>query len=259
MKEVNEQIEHDRKMKGRIHSFETFGTVDGPGIRFVLFMQGCALRCQFCHNPDTWDTTTGNVYTVDEVIAQIEPYLTYYRSSGGGVTFSGGEPSLQAPFLAALARELKRRFDLHIALDSSGFTEPSHLVSSGLSEVVDLVLLDLKIIDEDKHIQLTTQSNERILRTARFYTDQNIKIWIRHVVIPGITTAQEDVELLGKQVATMSTVEKIELLPYHEMGKYKWQQLNIPYELDHVSPPNEETLKQVKTWLEQYVNVPVNY
>lgn len=259
MKQPIDQIDHDRKMKGRIHSFETFGTVDGPGIRFVLFMQGCALRCQFCHNPDTWDTTTGNVYTVDEVIEQIEPYLAYYLSSGGGVTFSGGEPTLQAPFLAALARELKRRFDLHIALDSSGFTEPSHLVSSGLSQVIDLVLLDLKMINEAKHTQLTTQSNERILRTAKFYTEENIKVWIRHVVIPSITTEEEDIELLGKQVAAMSSVQKIELLPYHEMGKFKWQQLGLTYELEHISPPDEETLKKVQRILKQHVAVPVTY
>lgn len=259
MRTAEAQIEHDRQMKGRIHSFETFGSVDGPGIRFVLFMQGCALRCQFCHNPDTWDMNTGNVYTVDEVIKQIEPYLAYYKNSGGGVTFSGGEPSLQAPFLAALGRELKRRHQLHIALDSSGFFEASHLISSGLADAIDLVLLDLKIMDEQKHIQLTSQSNERILRTAQFYNEIGKPIWIRHVVIPTVTTAHDDVVLLGKQIATMSMVERVELLPYHEMGKYKWQQLNLPYELDHVSPPSGETMQEVKATLEQYINVPVIY
>lgn len=148
------QIEHDRQTKGRIHSFESFGTVDGPGIRFVLFMQGCALRCQFCHNPDTWDTTTGRVLTVDDVIAEIEPFIPYYKASGGGVTFSGGEPSLQAPFLAALGRELKRRYHLHIAMDSSGFCEPSHLQSTALLDVLDLILLDLKMIDEKSILRL---------------------------------------------------------------------------------------------------------
>lgn len=257
MRTLEQQIEHDRHMKGRIHSVETFGSVDGPGIRFVLFMQGCALRCQFCHNPDTWDTNTGDVYTVDEVIAQIEPYLSYYKNSGGGVTFSGGEPSLQAPFLAALARELKRRHNLHIALDSSGFFEASHLISSGLADAIDLVLLDLKIIDEQKHINLTSQSNERILRTAGFYNEIGKQIWIRHVVIPSVTTAHEDVVLLGEQIAKMPMVQRVELLPYHEMGKYKWKQLNLPYELDHVSPPDAETMRIVKQTLEEYIKVPI--
>lgn len=259
MRTHEQQIEHDRHMKGRIHSFETFGSVDGPGLRFVLFMQGCALRCQFCHNPDTWDTTTGDVYTVDEVIAEIEPYLSYYKNSGGGVTFSGGEPSLQAPFLAALARELKRRHHLHIALDSSGFFEASHLISSGLADVIDLVLLDLKIIDEQKHISLTSQSNERILRTASFYNEIGKQIWIRHVVIPSVTTAHEDVVLLGEQIAKMPMVQRVELLPYHEMGKYKWQQLNLPYELDHVSPPDAQTMSNIKQTLEEYIKVPIIY
>lgn len=259
MKADLSQIDRDRQMKGRIHSFETFGTVDGPGIRFVLFMQGCALRCQFCHNPDTWDTSTGKVMTVDEVIAQIEPYLTYYKASGGGVTFSGGEPSLQAPFLAALGRELKRRFDLHIAMDSSGFCEPSHLESTKLLDVLDLILLDLKLLNNEKHIKLTTQSNERILRMARYVTSQGTPLWIRHVVVPGITTDTEDIALLGDMIASLPTVEKVELLPYHEMGKYKWHNLGLTYELDHVEPPSKEQLQAIKAQLEKMLNVPVIY
>lgn len=251
------QIEHDRLTKGRIHSFESFGTVDGPGIRFVLFMQGCALRCQFCHNPDTWDTTTGKVMTVDEVIAEIEPFIPYYKASGGGVTFSGGEPSLQAPFLAALGRELKRRFNLHLAMDSSGFREAGFLQAAGLVDVLDLVLLDLKIIDDDKHIKLTTQSNERILRTAQFYSEHGKQLWIRHVVIPGITTEPEDIDKLAQTINSLATVEKVELLPYHEMGKYKWQQLGLQYELDHVKPPSTEQMQQVQQQLQQKVDIPV--
>lgn len=258
-KELQAQIEHDRHVKGRIHSFESFGTVDGPGIRFVLFMQGCALRCQFCHNPDTWDTSTGKVMTVDEVIAEIEPFLPYYQASGGGVTFSGGEPSLQAPFLAALGRELKRRHHLHLTMDSSGFCEASHLQATGLLDVLDLVLLDLKMIDEQKHKQLTTQSNERILRTAQHYSNHGTTLWIRHVVIPGVTTAPEDIDKLAATISSLATVEKVELLPYHEMGKFKWQQLGLHYELDHVKPPGSEQLLQVQQQLQQQLRVPVSY
>lgn len=255
--ELQVQIEHDRRVKGRIHSFESFGTVDGPGIRFVLFMQGCALRCKFCHNPDTWDTGSGKVMTVDEVIAEIEPFIPYYKASGGGVTFSGGEPSLQAPFLAALGRELKRRHQLHIAMDSSGFCEPSHLQSTSLLDVVDLILLDLKMLDEQKHTELTSQSNARILRMAQFVSSYGTKLWIRHVVIPGITNDPADVEKLAAAILKLPTVEKVELLPYHEMGKFKWQQLGLKYELDHIKPPTSSQLTAVKDQLQAALNVPV--
>jgi len=252
-----EQIHHDRHMKGRIHSFETFGTVDGPGIRFVLFMQGCALRCQFCHNPDTWDTTTGKVLTVDEVIQEIEPYIPYYKASGGGVTFSGGEPSLQAPFLAALGRELKRRFQMHITMDSSGFCEPSHLESTGLLRALDLILLDLKIIDEQKHIKLTTQSNDRILRFAQFAADAGVTLWIRHVIIPGITNHESDLQLLGRKISELQSVELIELLAYHEMGKYKWEHLQLPYTLNHISPPSAEVMSEAKRVIAEHCEIPI--
>jgi len=257
--EPQAQIQHDSQAKGRIHSFESFGTVDGPGIRFVLFMQGCALRCQFCHNPDTWDTSTGKVMTVDEVIAEIEPFIPYYRASGGGVTFSGGEPSLQAPFLAALGRELKRRYQLHLAMDSSGFCDGAHLQATGLLDVLDLVLLDLKMIDEDKHKQLTTQSNERILRTAQYYSKHGTKLWIRHVVIPEVTTDANDVDRLAAIISSLSTAEKVELLPYHEMGKFKWQQLGLSYELEHIKPPSRELLTSVQQQLQEQLEIPVSY
>ncbi|MEK4252307.1 pyruvate formate-lyase-activating protein [Paenibacillus sp. FSL W7-1287] len=255
--ELQSQADHDRRVKGRIHSFESFGTVDGPGIRFVLFMQGCALRCKFCHNPDTWDMTTGKVMTVDEVIAEIEPFIPYYKASGGGVTFSGGEPSLQAPFLAALGRELKRRHQLHIAMDSSGFCEPSHLRSTSLLDVIDLILLDLKMIDEQKHIELTTQSNERILRMAQFVKDYGTRLWIRHVVIPEITTDPADVERLAAEIQKLPTVERVELLPYHEMGKFKWKQLGLRYELEHIKPPTNEQLATVQNLLQARLDIPV--
>jgi len=257
MKEQQAQIEHDRRVKGRIHSFESFGTVDGPGIRFVLFMQGCALRCKFCHNPDTWDMTTGKVMTVDEVIAEIEPFISYYKASGGGVTFSGGEPSLQAPFLAALGRELKRRHQLHLAMDSSGFCEPSHLRSTALLDVIDLILLDMKILDEQKHVELTTQSNERILRMAQFVSEYGTKLWIRHVVIPEVTNDPADIEKLAAAINQLPTVEKVELLPYHEMGKFKWKQLGLKYELDHIKPPTSEQLTAVQKQLQSALNIPV--
>ncbi|MFD0710655.1 pyruvate formate-lyase-activating protein [Paenibacillus sp. GCM10027626] len=225
-------------MKGRIHSIETFGTVDGPGIRFVLFMQGCALQCQYCHNPDTWDTSTGRHMTVEDVLAEIEPYLPYYRNSGGGITVTGGEPTLQAPFVAQLFAACKERFGLHTAIDSSGFCEPEH--AAQLLSYTDLVLLDLKIIDRDKHQRLTSQPNDRILRFAQLLQRLNKPTWIRHVLVPGVTDDAADLQQLGAMIGRMDNVVKFELLPYHRMGVYKWQQLGRSYPLEGVPAPTEE-------------------
>lgn len=156
-------------LKGHVHSIETFGTVDGPGIRFVLFMQGCLLKCQYCHNPDTWGLHEGQEMTVEEVCREIEPYLSYYRGSGGGLTVSGGEPTLQYPFVAELFKEVKKRWNLHTALDSNGYNEPDKIAE--LLDYTDLVLLDLKHIRDDKHIALTGKSNERTLKMARWLSD----------------------------------------------------------------------------------------
>jgi len=231
-------------MLGRIHSIDTFGTVDGPGIRFVLFMQGCALQCQFCHNPDTWDTSIGRHVTVDDIIAEIEPYVNYYRNSGGGITVTGGEPTLQAPFVAELFKRVKERFGLHTALDSSGFCEPRN--AEELMKHTDLVLLDLKQMNEKKHVVLTSQSNERILRFAAYLTEIEKPIWIRHVLIPGITDDYEDLSALGQFVGKMKSVEKVELLPYHRMGVYKWQQLGREYPLEGVPSPTDQEVARAR-------------
>ncbi len=241
----------DLEVKGRIHSVETFGTVDGPGIRFVLFLQGCALRCQFCHNPDTWDTGTGKVMTVAEIIEEIRPYIHYYKRSGGGLTVSGGEPTLQAPFVSALFRAVKKELGLHTALDSSGFCEPHHADAFGLFDAADLIMLDLKMINEKKHQALTTQSNKRILEFARFLAERKQQLWIRHVVIPGITNHDEDLIELGQFIEKLGTVAKLELLPYHTMGKYKWEQLGLDYALDDVEPPSKEEVAHAANLIRQ--------
>ncbi|MCS7460949.1 pyruvate formate-lyase-activating protein [Paenibacillus doosanensis] len=234
---------------GRIHSIETFGTVDGPGIRFVLFMQGCALQCQYCHNPDTWDSAKGRVVTVDEILGELEPYLEYYRRSGGGITVTGGEPTLQAAFVAALFTEVKRRWGLHTALDSSGFCEPDHVQE--LMEVTDLVLLDVKHIDPAKHTALTSQSNERTLHFAELLSAQGKPVWIRHVLVPGLTDGSEDLRKLGAFLGKLTNVEKLELLPYHRMGVYKWQQLGRPYPLEGVAEPDEREVERAKRLIAQ--------
>lgn len=235
-------------MKGRIHSMDTFGTVDGPGIRFVLFMQGCALQCQFCHNPDTWDTKGGRQVTVEEVLREIEPYVPYYKSSGGGITVTGGEPTLQAPFVAQLFKACKERFGLHTALDSSGFCEPSH--AGELMQYTDLVLLDLKQLNNEKHERLTSQPNDRILKFAAWLSAIGKPVWIRHVLIPGITDQAGDLTLLGEFIGHLRNVEKVELLPYHRMGVYKWQQLGRTYALEGVPTPTDREVERARELIE---------
>jgi pyruvate formate lyase activating enzyme len=229
-------------MDGSIHSLETFGTLDGPGIRFVLFTQGCALQCQYCHNPDTWDSSIGRKMTVEQVLAEIEPYLDYYRRSGGGITVTGGEPSLQAPFVAELFKQCKRRWHLHTALDSSGFCDPVH--AEELLKYTDLVLLDLKLMDREKHVALTSQPNDRTLRFAAHLSNRGMKMWIRHVLVPGVTDDCQDLLALGEFIRTLNNVEKVEILPYHRMGVYKWQQIGKKYPLEGVRTPTADDIER---------------
>ncbi|MBW7477141.1 pyruvate formate lyase-activating protein [Paenibacillus oenotherae] len=235
-------------MKGRIHSIETFGTVDGPGIRFVLFMQGCALQCAYCHNPDSWDTGGGRLVEVEDMMREIEPYLAYYRKSGGGITVTGGEPTLQAPFVAKLFKACKERWGLHTTLDSSGFCDPQH--AEELIKHTDLVLLDLKHMDRNKHQALTSQPNDRILRFADWLSAKGKSVWVRHVIVPGVTDGYGDLTALGQYIGTLGNVEKIELLPYHRMGVYKWQQLGREYPLDGVAEPTAEEMNRARALVE---------
>jgi len=235
--------------EGRIHSLETFGTVDGPGIRFVLFLQGCALQCGYCHNPDSWNTKAGTVGSVEDILGEIEPYVEYYRRSGGGITVTGGEPTLQAPFVAELFRECKERWGLHTALDSSGFCDPSH--AGSLLDATDLVLLDLKLMNSERHRALTGQRNERILAFAKHLSDRGSKMWIRRVLVPGWTDAADDLIALGRFIGRLNGVEKLEILPYHRMGVYKWQQLGVPYPLAGVLEPGAEDVKRAYRLIEQ--------
>ncbi|CAM3293329.1 MULTISPECIES: pyruvate formate-lyase-activating protein [Saccharibacillus] len=234
---------------GRIHSLETFGTVDGPGIRFVLFLQGCLMKCQYCHNPDTWNFDGGREMTVDEVLAEIKPYLNYYRSSGGGLTISGGEPTLQAAFVAEIFREVKQRWGLHTTLDSNGFNNPDKI--QYLMDVTDLVLLDIKHIDNDKHKVLTGVSNEQTLRTAKWLSDHGKKTWIRHVFVPGIHDDEHNLRDLGRFIGTLQGVEKFEILPYHQMGIYKWKELGREYPLEGVDSPTDEQVQRAYALIQE--------
>ncbi|MEK5234264.1 pyruvate formate-lyase-activating protein [Paenibacillus sp. FSL L8-0470] len=236
--------------EGRIHSIETSGMVDGPGIRFVVFMQGCLLRCQYCHNPDTWTIGKSQLVTVQELVEEIRGYLPFLQFSGGGVTVSGGEPLLQADFLLTLFRALKRELGIHTAIDSSGgcFSRRGHFFETlqMLMQHTDLVLLDLKQIDPQKHLDLTGKPNDHILDFARFLSETNIPVWIRHVLVPGLTDDESDLRNLADFIKTLRNVERVEVLPYHEMGKYKYEQLGLKYPLVHIKPPDEEIIRMAR-------------
>ncbi|MFV0394783.1 MAG: pyruvate formate-lyase-activating protein, partial [Coprobacillaceae bacterium] len=207
-------------MEGYVHSIETFGTVDGPGIRFVVFLQGCPLRCKYCHNPDTWKPKTGNKKTVDEIINEFEKKRDFYKS--GGITVTGGEPLLQTEFVTELFRKCKER-DIHTCLDTSGITyQPDNLEPMDtLMKYTDLVMLDIKHIDNKEHKELTGVGNEIILEFAKYLDRKEIPVWIRHVVVPTITQNDTFLYQLGRFIGTLHNVKALDVLPYHDMGKVK--------------------------------------
>ena len=232
-------------VKGRIHSLESFGTVDGPGIRFIAFMQGCLMRCQYCHNRDTWDLHEGREVEVDELMEQIISYRPFLESSGGGVTASGGEAILQAEFVSELFKACKTQ-GIHTCLDTNGFVRKYTPVIDELLDNTDLVLLDIKHIDDDKHIELTKVSNHRTLQLAQYLQQKQQKTWIRYVVVGGFTDDIDSAKKLAEFIKPMSNVEKVELLPYHELGKHKWEAMGEEYELNNISPPSRATMDQIK-------------
>ena len=231
-------------LTGKIHSIETFGSVDGPGIRYVIFLQGCHLRCKYCHNRDTWDTTIGTPKKVSELVQDIQKYSDYIKFSKGGVTVTGGEPLLQPKFLIALFTELKK-LGYHTALDTSGMFPLTPEVKQVLS-LTDLVLLDIKHIDDEKCKDLVGFSNKLELEFANYLSENGIKMWIRQVIIPGITDDENDLIRLKEFLQTLKTVEKIELNPYHTLGVYKWEDLGLEYPLKGVRQANTEDIERAK-------------
>lgn len=199
---------------------ETFGTVDGPGIRYVVFVQGCPLQCKYCHNPDTWERKLGKEVDSDQLVSEIEQYLDFYKSSGGGVTASGGEPTTQPDFVEALFKDAKN-FGLNTALDTSGFTDIGAV--ENLLRVTDLILLDIKEVNVQSHQELTGVSNEKIIDFAHHIAQMDIPIWIRHVIVPGINDSMDNIKQLGDFLKTIKGIERTELLGFHKMGSHKWQ------------------------------------
>ncbi len=235
-------------MLGFIHSTESFGTVDGPGVRFVIFMQGCPMRCQYCHNPDTWKMNAGSARTPESLLKEYQRNAPYY--SKGGITVTGGEALMQIDFLLELFSLAKQR-GIHTCLDTSGITY--HPGASSYNEkldklmaVTDLVMLDIKHIDPEAHKVLTGHDNADILAFARYLDEKQIPVWIRHVVVPGITDDPRQLARLGAFLGTLSNVQALDVLPYHIMGVNKYRELGIPYPLEGVEPATQAQARDAK-------------
>lgn len=240
-------------MVGRIHSVETFGTVDGPGIRYVVFMQGCPLRCLYCHNPDTWSMDGGREVSVAELLSEYDRNKDFY--SKGGITVTGGEPLMQLPFLTELFRKAKEK-GIHTCIDTSGAVfnpQNADLMRAfeELARYTDLVLLDIKHIDREKHIALTGMSNENILAFAKFLEEKKIPLWVRHTVVEGYTDNESDLVRLGEFIGSLKNLRALDVLPYHTMGAQKYKEMGMKYRLEGLPPlPQKKALEAKKSILE---------
>ena len=234
--------------KGRIHSLESMGTVDGPGLRFVVFLQGCPMRCAYCHNPDTWSVTAGTLMDPAEIIEQVEHNRSFYKN--GGITVTGGEPLLQLDFLIDLFTLAKER-DIHTCIDTSGITyRPGNAAYieklDKLMALTDLVMLDIKHIDPEKHKELTQQPNDGILAFVQYLSDKEIPMWIRHVVVPGITDDPKYLYQLGQFIAPFKNLKVLDILPYHTMGTVKYEKLEMDYKLKDVPAMDKSKAIELK-------------
>ena len=236
-------MEKDLRYYAKVHSIESFGTVDGPGIRFVLFLQGCHIQCKYCHNRDTWDMNGGKYKSLDDIFEKIMKYKNYIFPNGG-VTVTGGEPLLQVKFLIELFEKLKKE-NIHTCVDTSGMVSLTDNIKKLLS-LTDLVLLDIKHIDSEKCKDLVGFNNEKELAFAKYLSDNNIPMWIRQVLVPGYTDDEQDLLKLKDFISSLNTVDKVEILPYHDMGRYKWEKLGLKYELDGVRIANDNDVKRAK-------------
>ncbi|MCL2852260.1 MAG: pyruvate formate-lyase-activating protein [Defluviitaleaceae bacterium] len=237
---------------GKIHSVETCGTVDGPGIRYVVFTQGCPLRCMYCHNPDTWDANGKGSLTksVGELMSDILKYKSYFKFSGGGVTLTGGEPLMQREFALALLSACKGE-GLHTALDTSGFGDIDDLTKKVLSRT-DLVLLDIKSINADTFKKVSGFPIDKTLAFAEYLREAGITAWARFVLVPGLTDNEEDLHALASYLTTLTNVEKVGILPFHQMGAYKWQELKLNYQLKDTPTPSETETERVRDLFRSY-------
>lgn len=233
----------DVKNQIRIHSFESLGAVDGPGIRYVIFTQGCHLKCKYCQNRDTWDINSGKVYNIQDIVEKIERYVPYMQFEGG-ITVSGGEPLLQPDALITLFKEMKKR-NINTAIDTSGNMPITDKIKE-LINLTDLFLLDIKCINDEICKDLVGASNKLELEFARYLSENGKDMWIRQVLIPGYTDKEEDLIKLREFIKSLKTVKKVEILPYHNLGKFKWDNLNVPYEFENVKIPTNEEVNRAR-------------
>lgn len=232
------------EITARVHSFESFGAVDGPGIRFIVFLQGCKLKCKFCHNRDTWDCNGGTIYTVEQILDKIDRYKNYIIPSGGGVTISGGEPFLQPDFLICILTELKKR-GIHTAIDTSGNFQLTSKVKK-IIELADLFLLDIKSINDEVCQELCGISNEKELEFATYLSTIDKPVWIRHVLVPTVTDNEADLLKMKEFLSTLTNVKKVEIIPYHDMGKFKWEALGKDYPLENIRVATVEDVNRAR-------------
>ena len=229
-------------LEGWVHSTETFGTADGPGIRYVLFMSGCPLRCQYCHNPDTWHRQDGTLTTVEDILADIAGYRGFIRAHGG-VTLSGGEPLVQPKFCKAILHGCKA-MGLHTALDTSGYL--GHLADDALLADTDLVLLDIKAATGRRFRSLTGVELKPTIQFAEDLAAINKAVWLRYVLVPGLTDQLDEIESLARFAAGLGNVERVDVLPFHKLGEHKWRDRGLAYRLDGVQPPSETLIQTVR-------------
>lgn len=243
--------QNSKGVTGRVHSLESFGLVDGPGVRFVIFMQGCRMRCRYCHNPETWEISGGQEYTARELFDKVYRYKNYWRDNGG-ITISGGEPLLQIDFVTEVFRLAKEK-GVHTTVDTSGnpfSTDPMWIEKfDELLQVTDLFILDIKEIDSAKHKELTRWENANILAMAQYLSDHGKSMWIRHVLVPNLTDEEQGLKELKEFIDGLKTVERVEILPYHTLGRFKWDKLGVGYSLDGVAPPSAEEVKKAEELL----------
>ena len=234
--------------KGRISATESFGSVDGPGIRFIVFVQGCRYRCQYCHNPETWEREGGYEATAEEMFREALRYRPYWKERGG-ITVSGGEPLLQLAFVTELFRIAKAK-GVNTVIDTAGepftYDKPFFSAFEELLPLIDLFLLDLKQIDDVKHRALTGVSNESALALAQFLSERGKRMWIRHVLVPGWTTGEDDLSRLSDFIASLKTVDRVEVLPYHAMALHKYEELRLPYRLGDTPAPTAEEIARAE-------------
>ena len=240
------------EIKGRIHSVESFGSADGPGVRYIVFLKGCNMRCQYCHNPDTWAKDGGELMTPEEVLKKALRYKTYWKEKGG-ITVSGGEALLQIDFVTELFRLAKEK-GVNTCLDTSGnpfsLEEPFKSKFDELMKYTDLFMLDIKHMDDAAHRKLTGQTNQNILEMAAYLSDHDKAMWIRHVLVPGLTDDEDGLRRTADFIRSLNTVQRVEVLPYHTLGLFKWQKLGIPYPLPDAVPPTAEQVKRAEELLE---------